>query len=165
MFQDYSDARSVLVQGSASLKLQTDKPTVTMGSDGAKVTPHAPYRPRCYRDNLFDRPWASADRSLHLPRAGAASGRQRPCVDHRGLGPGWSPAAGPDLPAALEGKLESAADVRTGSVITGKMLLSPPAVQCGFFRRASTRELYEAKTHKAHMKSQPSEAGALTQEL
>uniref|UniRef100_A0A3Q3GUM2 Integrin alpha third immunoglobulin-like domain-containing protein n=1 Tax=Labrus bergylta TaxID=56723 RepID=A0A3Q3GUM2_9LABR len=44
-------------------------------------------------------------------------------------------------------------------------IVSPPAVQCGFFKRASTRELYQPKTQKAHMKSQPSEHERLDQEL
>lgn len=51
------------------------------------------------------------------------------------------------------------------SFISVKCCVSPPAVQCGFFRRASTRELYQAKTQKAQMKSQPSENDRLTEEL
>lgn len=34
--------------------------------------------------------------------------------------------------------------------------------KCGFFKRASTRALYEAKGQKAEMKSQPSETERLT---
>uniref|UniRef100_UPI003AAD0A3A integrin alpha-3-like n=1 Tax=Centroberyx gerrardi TaxID=166262 RepID=UPI003AAD0A3A len=37
--------------------------------------------------------------------------------------------------------------------------------KCGFFRRAGTREMYEAKTQTAMKKSQPSEAERLTEEL
>uniref|UniRef100_A0A667WUA6 Integrin alpha-2 domain-containing protein n=1 Tax=Myripristis murdjan TaxID=586833 RepID=A0A667WUA6_9TELE len=48
---------------------------------------------------------------------------------------------------------------------TAQCVLSPPAGQCGFFRRASTRETYEAKTQKAERRSQPSEAERLTGEL
>jgi integrin alpha 3 len=36
--------------------------------------------------------------------------------------------------------------------------------QCGFFRRASRREMYEAKGQKAEMKSQPSETERLTED-
>ncbi|KAF3700664.1 Integrin alpha-3 CD49 antigen-like family member C Galactoprotein B3 [Channa argus] len=53
------------------------------------------------------------------------------------------------------------------SVLAGVFLLALICLllwKCGFFRRASTRELYEAKTHKAHMKSQPSEDERLMDE-
>ncbi|KAG8006599.1 Integrin alpha-3 [Nibea albiflora] len=43
------------------------------------------------------------------------------------------------------------------SVLAGLVLLALICLllwKCGFFRRASTRELYQAKTQKAHMKSQ-----------
>uniref|UniRef100_A0A665WNC5 Integrin alpha-2 domain-containing protein n=1 Tax=Echeneis naucrates TaxID=173247 RepID=A0A665WNC5_ECHNA len=43
-------------------------------------------------------------------------------------------------------------------------VISSPAVQCGFFRRASTRELYEAQTQTAQRRSQPSETGRLPEE-
>ncbi|XP_062841066.1 integrin alpha-3 [Trichomycterus rosablanca] len=36
--------------------------------------------------------------------------------------------------------------------------------KCGFFRRASTREMYEAKSQKAEMKTQPSDKDRLTEE-
>jgi integrin alpha 3 len=36
------------------------------------------------------------------------------------------------------------------------------SLQCGFFKRARTRALYEAKRQKAEMKSQPSETERLT---
>jgi len=39
-----------------------------------------------------------------------------------------------------------------------------PVPQCGFFKRANTRELYEAKAQKAEMKTQPSENDRLTEE-
>ncbi|KAK2833966.1 hypothetical protein Q5P01_017855 [Channa striata] len=53
------------------------------------------------------------------------------------------------------------------SILAGVFLLAVICLllwKCGFFRRASTRELYEAKTHKAHVKSQPSEDERLTEE-
>lgn len=40
----------------------------------------------------------------------------------------------------------------------------PPPLQCGFFKRARTRALYEAKRQKAEMKSQPSETERLTED-
>ncbi|KAM4531166.1 integrin alpha-3-like isoform 1-T2 [Odontesthes bonariensis] len=54
------------------------------------------------------------------------------------------------------------------SVLAGVLLLALICLllwKCGFFRRASTRELYQAKTQKAHMKTQPSESDRLTKEL
>lgn len=36
--------------------------------------------------------------------------------------------------------------------------------QCGFFQRASRREMYEAKAQKAEMKIQPSETERLTED-
>ena len=47
------------------------------------------------------------------------------------------------------------------------MCSAPPhssAGQCGFFKRASTRKLYEAKAQKAQMKTQPSEVERLNEE-
>lgn len=37
-----------------------------------------------------------------------------------------------------------------------------PSLQCGFFRRANTRAMYEAKGQKAEMRIQPSETERLT---
>ncbi|XP_043956081.1 integrin alpha-3-like [Gambusia affinis] len=54
------------------------------------------------------------------------------------------------------------------SVLAGVLLLALICVllwKCGFFKRASTREMYEAKTQRAHMKSQPSDMDKLTEEL
>ncbi|KAM6957807.1 integrin alpha-3-like [Aplochiton taeniatus] len=53
------------------------------------------------------------------------------------------------------------------SAVAGTLLLALISVllwKCGFFRRASTRELYEAKAQKAHVKTQPSEGERLTEE-
>ncbi|XP_049323987.1 integrin alpha-3 isoform X2 [Astyanax mexicanus] len=53
------------------------------------------------------------------------------------------------------------------SVLAGVILLGLIILllwKCGFFRRASTRELYEAKSQKAEMKVQPSETNRLTEE-
>ncbi|XP_029913611.1 integrin alpha-3-like [Myripristis murdjan] len=54
------------------------------------------------------------------------------------------------------------------SALAGVLLLAAICLllwKCGFFRRASTRETYEAKTQKAERRSQPSEAERLTGEL
>ncbi|KAM4717104.1 integrin alpha-3-like [Anableps anableps] len=54
------------------------------------------------------------------------------------------------------------------SVLAGVLLLALICVllwRCGFFKRASTREMYEAKTQRAHMKSQPSDRDKLTEDL
>uniref|UniRef100_A0A3B3TLJ3 Integrin alpha-3-like n=1 Tax=Poecilia latipinna TaxID=48699 RepID=A0A3B3TLJ3_9TELE len=54
------------------------------------------------------------------------------------------------------------------SVLAGVLLLALICVllwKCGFFKRASTREMYEAKTQRACMKSQPSDMDKLTEEL
>ncbi|XP_041672760.1 integrin alpha-3-like isoform X2 [Cheilinus undulatus] len=54
------------------------------------------------------------------------------------------------------------------SVLAGVLLLALICLllwKCGFFKRASTRELYQPKTQKAHMKSQPSEHDRLDEEL
>ncbi|XP_010872704.2 integrin alpha-3 [Esox lucius] len=53
------------------------------------------------------------------------------------------------------------------SVIAGVLLLGFIIAllwTCGFFKRASTREMYEAKALKAEMKTQPSEVERLTEE-
>lgn len=54
------------------------------------------------------------------------------------------------------------------SVLAGVLLLTLIILllwKCGFFKRASTRELYEAKAQKAEMKSQPSEKDRLTEDI
>ncbi|XP_016341137.1 integrin alpha-3 isoform X1 [Sinocyclocheilus anshuiensis] len=53
------------------------------------------------------------------------------------------------------------------SVLAGVILLGLIVIllwKCGFFKRANTRELYEAKAQKAEMKTQPSENNRLTEE-
>ncbi|KAF6734965.1 Integrin alpha-3 [Oryzias melastigma] len=53
------------------------------------------------------------------------------------------------------------------SVLAGALLLALICLllrKCGFFKRASTRELYQAKMLKAHVKSQPSESEQLSEE-
>lgn len=52
VFQDYRDARRVLVQGSASLKLQNNKQTINMVSRSAEVpVVSASYRLQCCINN------------------------------------------------------------------------------------------------------------------
>ncbi|XP_017297365.1 integrin alpha-3 isoform X2 [Kryptolebias marmoratus] len=54
------------------------------------------------------------------------------------------------------------------SVLAGVLLLALICLllwKCGFFKRASTRETYEAKSQRAQKKSQPSESDKLTEEL
>ncbi|XP_076739643.1 integrin alpha-3 [Maylandia zebra] len=114
MIEDYSDASSVLVQGQASLKLQTNKPTVNMESHSSQI-------------EVYIYP----DLGLQVD-SGA---------------PLW---------------------IIMLSALAGVLLLALICLllwKCGFFRRASTRELYQAKTQKAQMKSQPSENDRLTEEL
>uniref|UniRef100_A0A4W6EZP2 Uncharacterized protein n=1 Tax=Lates calcarifer TaxID=8187 RepID=A0A4W6EZP2_LATCA len=114
MIEDYSDARSVLVRGRVTLKLQTNKPTINMEPQSAEI------EVSIYPD------------LGHQVDSGA---------------PLW---------------------IIVVSVLAGVLLLALICLvlwKCGFFRRASTRELYEAKTQKAHMKSQPSEHEGLTEEL
>uniref|UniRef100_A0A8K9UT34 Integrin, alpha 3b n=1 Tax=Oncorhynchus mykiss TaxID=8022 RepID=A0A8K9UT34_ONCMY len=53
------------------------------------------------------------------------------------------------------------------AVVAGILLLGVISIilwKCGFFRRASRREMYEAKGQKAEMKSQPSETERLTED-
>nr|XP_055049279.1 integrin alpha-3 isoform X2 [Misgurnus anguillicaudatus]XP_055049282.1 integrin alpha-3 isoform X2 [Misgurnus anguillicaudatus] len=53
------------------------------------------------------------------------------------------------------------------SVLAGVLLLGLIVIllwKCGFFKRANTRELYEAKAQKAEMKTQPSENDRLTED-
>ncbi|XP_051571367.1 integrin alpha-3 [Myxocyprinus asiaticus] len=53
------------------------------------------------------------------------------------------------------------------SVLAGVILLGLIVIllwKCGFFKRANTRELYEAKAQKAEMKTQPSEKDRLTED-
>ncbi|XP_037647357.1 integrin alpha-3-like isoform X2 [Sebastes umbrosus] len=114
MMEDYSDARSVLVRGRATLKLQTNKPTVNMEPHSSEIEVY-----------IYPDPGQQVDSSAPL----------------------W---------------------IVVMSVLAGVLLLAVICLllwKCGFFRRARTREMYQAKTQKAHMKSQPSENQRLGQEL
>uniref|UniRef100_A0A1A8BVY9 Integrin, alpha 3a n=1 Tax=Nothobranchius kadleci TaxID=1051664 RepID=A0A1A8BVY9_NOTKA len=54
------------------------------------------------------------------------------------------------------------------SVLAGVLLLALICLllwKCGFFKRTSTRELYQAKTQRACRKNQPSDRDKLTKEL
>ncbi|XP_068193649.1 integrin alpha-3-like [Antennarius striatus] len=114
MIEDYSDARSVLVRGRVTLKLQTDKPAINMESQTTEMNVL-----------IYPELWQQAD-------SGA---------------PVW---------------------IIVASVLAGVLLLAVICLmlwKCGFFRRANTRELYQAKTQKAHVKTQPSEKDRLDEEL
>ncbi|XP_070779451.1 integrin alpha-3-like [Enoplosus armatus] len=114
LIEDYSDARTVLVRGQATLKLQTNKPTINMESRSTEIEVH-----------IYPDPGQQVDSSA----------------------PVW---------------------IIVVSVLAGVLLLALICLllwKCGFFRRASTREMYQAKTQKAHMKSQPSENERLDKEL
>ncbi|XP_040919314.1 integrin alpha-3-like isoform X2 [Toxotes jaculatrix] len=116
MIEEYSDVRSVVVRARATLKLQTNKPTINM-------EPH------------------STEIGVYIyPDLGQQVNSGAPL---------W---------------------IIVVSVLAGVLLLALICLllwKCGFFRRASTRELYKAKTQKAQMKSQPSESERLrlTEEL
>ncbi|AWP19485.1 putative integrin alpha-3 isoform 2 [Scophthalmus maximus] len=114
LLEDYSDAKSVLVRGRATLKLQTNKPTINMETHSTEIEVHI------YPD----------------------SGQQ--VVSSAPL---W---------------------IIVVSVMAGVLLLGLISLllwKCGFFRRASTRELYEAKTQTAHVKRQLSEHKRLKEKL
>ncbi|KAM9392482.1 integrin alpha-3-like isoform 2-T3 [Pholidichthys leucotaenia] len=114
MIEDYDDARTILVRGLATLKLQTNKPTINMDSHSSEIEVHI------YPDS-----------SLQVD-AGA---------------PLW---------------------IIVVSVLAGVLLLALICLllwKCGFFKRASTREMYQAKTQKAHVRSQPSESDRLSGEI
>ncbi|KAK2111700.1 Integrin alpha-3 [Saguinus oedipus] len=64
-----------------------------------------------------------------------------------------------ELPAEIELWLVLVA-VGAGLLLLGLIILL--LWKCGFFKRARTRALYEAKRQKAEMKSQPSETERLT---
>ncbi|XP_078808186.1 integrin alpha-3-like [Oryzias latipes] len=113
LIEEFRDARTVLVQGRATLKLETDKPTVHMESQSLEVVVHI------------------------YPESGL--------------------------------NLDSGILVRIllVSVLVGVLLLALICLllrKCGFFRRARTRELYQARMQKAQIKSQPSESERLSEE-
>uniref|UniRef100_A0A8C7UJ89 Integrin alpha-2 domain-containing protein n=1 Tax=Oncorhynchus mykiss TaxID=8022 RepID=A0A8C7UJ89_ONCMY len=113
MLEDYREAWRVTVNGKATLKLVTDKPTIRMNTESTEFT-------------------------LNIdPELGEEATYQVPL---------W---------------------IIIVSAVTGILLLAFIILlmwKCGFFRRASTREMYEAKAQKAEMKTQPSEVERLTEE-
>ncbi|XP_070703449.1 integrin alpha-3-like [Pempheris klunzingeri] len=114
MIEDYSDARNVLVRGRATLRLQTDKPTVSMASHSTEIEVH-----------VYPDPGQQVDPGAPL----------------------W---------------------IIVVSVLAGVLLLALICLllwKCGFFRRVSTRELYQAKTQRALRRSQPSDTHRLDKEL
>ncbi|XP_069380752.1 integrin alpha-3-like [Paralichthys olivaceus] len=113
MIEDYSDARSVLVRGRATLKLRTNKPTINIESHSTEIEVHI------YPDQ------GQVDSSAPLWIIGV-------------------------------------------SVVAGVLLLALICLllwKCGFFRRASTREMYEAKMQTARTKRPESEHERLSEEL
>ncbi|XP_048051119.1 LOW QUALITY PROTEIN: integrin alpha-3 [Megalobrama amblycephala] len=112
MLEDYNALR-VVVLGSATLILKTDKPTIKMNNNTREF---------------------------------------RVFID---------PAMSEELP------YEAPLWIIIVSVLAGVILLGLIVIllwKCGFFKRANTRELYEAKAQKAEMKTQPSENDRLTEE-
>lgn len=113
MLEDYREAWRVTVNGKATLKLVTDKPTIRMNTESTEFT-------------------------LNIdPELGEEATYQVPL---------W---------------------IIIVSAVAGVLLLAFIILlmwKCGFFRRASTREMYEAKAQKAEMKTQPSEVERLTEE-
>ncbi|XP_051744564.1 integrin alpha-3 isoform X2 [Ctenopharyngodon idella] len=112
MLEDYK-ALGVVVLGSATLVLKTDKPTIKMDNFTRELT-------------VF--------------------------ID---------PAMPEELP------YKAPLWIIIVSVLAGVILLGLIIIllwKCGFFKRANTRELYEAKAQKAEMKTQPSENDRLTEE-
>ncbi|XP_034448730.1 integrin alpha-3-like isoform X3 [Hippoglossus hippoglossus] len=114
MIEDYSDARSVLVRGRATLKLRTNKHTINIGSQSTEIEVH-----------IYPDLGQQVDSSAPLLIIGV-------------------------------------------SMVAGVLLLALICLvlwKCGFFRRASTRELYEAKSQTAHVKRPESEHERLSKEL
>ncbi|XP_047199917.1 integrin alpha-3 isoform X2 [Hippoglossus stenolepis] len=114
MIEDYSDARSVLVRGRATLKLRTNKHTINIGSQSTEIEVH-----------IYPDLGQQVDSSAPLLIIGV-------------------------------------------SMVAGVLLLALICLvlwKCGFFRRASTRELYEAKSQTAHVKRLESEHERLSKEL
>ncbi|XP_073695670.1 integrin alpha-3 [Garra rufa] len=112
MLEDYNGAR-VLVFGSATLSLKTDKPTIKMSNYSREFT-------------VAIDPAEAEELQYEVPQ--------------------W---------------------IIIVSALAGVILLGLIVIflwKCGFFKRANTRELYEAKAQKAEMKTQPSENDRLTEE-
>uniref|UniRef100_A0AAY4A536 Integrin alpha-2 domain-containing protein n=1 Tax=Denticeps clupeoides TaxID=299321 RepID=A0AAY4A536_9TELE len=113
MLEDYINALTVTVKGSATLKLATDKPTIRMDSVNRQFLLNVD--PVLRKETPYEVPlWVF-------------------------------------IVAALAGVL-----------LLG--IISLILWKCGFFRRASRREMYEAKAQKAEIKIQPSETEWLTED-
>ncbi|XP_066554803.1 integrin alpha-3b isoform X2 [Amia ocellicauda] len=113
MLEDYINAARVRVAGRATLKLETDKPTIKMTSQMREFI-------------LNIDPALREEKPYEVPM--------------------WT-----IIVAAL-----------AGVILLGLIILL--LWKCGFFKRASRREMYEAKRLKAEMKTQPSETERLTED-
>nr|XP_015217779.1 PREDICTED: integrin alpha-3 isoform X2 [Lepisosteus oculatus]XP_015217780.1 PREDICTED: integrin alpha-3 isoform X2 [Lepisosteus oculatus] len=113
LLEDYINAWQVKVKGRATLKLQTDKPTIRMSQQTTE-----------FEVQIL-------------------------------------PVLGKEVPYEIPLWIIIVA-VLAGVLLLGLIILL--LWKCGFFRRASRREMYEAKAQKAEMKIQPSETERLTED-
>ncbi|KAF4085336.1 hypothetical protein AMELA_G00116920 [Ameiurus melas] len=113
MLEDFANAFRVTVKGNATLRLETDKPTIKMKTENREFVVN---------------------------------------ID---------PVPGEETPYNVPLWIYIIAGV-AGILLLG--IISLILWKCGFFKRASRREMYEAKAQKAEMKIQPSETERLTED-
>lgn len=107
VFQDYSDATTVMIRGRATLRLQNNIKVINMNSESTAVINSiaAPAVWRVKKHSLYSPPLLiSADWGSCLSRSRTEAGLQRPCVDLSGVHPDWSPSVSWDLLPAVEGQ-------------------------------------------------------------
>ncbi|TSK14532.1 Integrin alpha-3 [Bagarius yarrelli] len=113
MLEDFANAFRVMVKGNATLRLETDKPTIKMKTENREFVVN---------------------------------------ID---------PVPGEETPYNVPLWIYIIAGI-AGILLLG--IISLILWKCGFFKRASRREMYEAKAQKAEMKIQPSETERLTED-
>ncbi|XP_027018962.2 integrin alpha-3b isoform X2 [Tachysurus fulvidraco] len=113
MLEDFANTFRVIVKGNATLRLETDKPTIKMQTENREFV-------------------------LNI-----------------------DPVPGEETPYNVPLWIYIIAGI-AGIILLG--IISFILWKCGFFKRASRREMYEAKAQKAEMKIQPSENDKLTED-
>ncbi|XP_029363981.1 integrin alpha-3-like isoform X2 [Echeneis naucrates] len=155
MLEDYRHVRTVVVRGRATLKLQTNKPMLHMDPLSSEI------EVLLYPDLGHQ---VDSGAPLWILVVSVLAGVLLLALICLLLWKVRPPPAFVPKSTCHRSSHHHGDCLSSSSTPWLSFVISSPAVQCGFFRRASTRELYEAQTQTAQRRSQPSETGRLPEE-